>query len=442
MALGAVLALGGGSAAIADDLSGFDMPSLTALTPSFYGVFPSFPENWSDLPVQIKLSESAGYNSNILSTPQLTGATLSPYGRPIGGWESTSTYGISTKGNWGSDQFFADATYGMDRYLNNDVLNQQRNSVDAGLNWNYTSKCSGKLVASEETASSLPGQQVGINVINSTTTIGFNETAKCIVSGEYAAIFNSGVNSSTNTATFNSGVNSSTNTATLDRFNNFQSVFVAAGMSYAVSDTNSLELLATITGTDYTNRQTALNSLGLLNNITYDEVNLTYTKNISPLLAVTASVGVVGTRDTYFSLNLPSGWEPQYSLSVTWSATPKLDLTAAVSRTVSPPTNIISNLEISEGGNFGVTYRATPKVTLAASVSASHATAAFSGPAVTAFGTTQNTNTYGGTASLAYAITPFLAANLSYQYTKSTYTQSNLVTPTSVVLLSLNFNPH
>ncbi len=429
MALGAVLALGGGSAAIADDLSGFDMPSLTALTPSFYGVFPSFPENWSDLPVQIKLSESAGYNSNISSTPELSGVTLSPYGRPIGGWESTSTYGISTKGNWGSDQFFADATYGMDRYPNNDVLNQQHNSVDAGVNWNYTSKCSGKLVGSEQTTPSLPGQQVGINVINSTTTIGFNETAKCIVSGEYAAIFNS-------------GVNNSTNTATLDRFNNFQSVFVSAGMSYAVSDTNNLQLLATITGTDYTDRQIALNSLGLLNNITNDEVNLTYTKNISPLLAVTASVGVVGTRDTYFSLNLPSGWEPQYSLSVTWSATPKLDLTAAVSRTVSPPTNIISNLEISEGGNFGVTYHATPKVTLAASVSASHATAAFGGPAVTAFGTTQNTNTYGGSASLAYAITPFLAANLSYQYTKSTYTQSNLVTPTSVVLLSLNFNPH
>ena len=41
---------------------------------------------------------------------------------------------------------------------------------------------------------------------------------------------------------------------------------------------------------------------------------------------------------------------------------------------------------------------------------------------------------------MAYTITPFLAANLSYQYTKTAY--SNFTTNDSLILLALNFNPY
>ena len=49
-------------------------------------------------------------------------------------------------------------------------------------------------------------------------------------------------------------------------------------------------------------------------------------------------------------------------------------------------------------------------------------------------------HSYGANAKMAYAITPFLAANLSYQYTKTVH--ANLTTNDSLILLALNFNPY
>jgi hypothetical protein len=49
-------------------------------------------------------------------------------------------------------------------------------------------------------------------------------------------------------------------------------------------------------------------------------------------------------------------------------------------------------------------------------------------------------NSYGLQAAIAYAMTPFLAANLSYQYTRTV--QTNFVTPSSLVLLNLSFAPY
>ena len=110
-----------------------------------------------------------------------------------------------------------------------------------GVNWVYLSRCAGKLIASEATALSEPGQQVGVNVINSVTSTNFNETSKCIVTGDYSAILNV-------------GTTTSTNSAAEDKFNDFQSEFVAAGMTYNVTQTDSLELLGTLTGTSYNQR--------------------------------------------------------------------------------------------------------------------------------------------------------------------------------------------
>ena len=204
--------------------------------------------------------------------------------------------------------------------------------------------------------------------------------------------------------------------------------------------------MATVTGTKYTSRTTVLNSLGLLSNITEDEVNLTYTKNFSPNLALTASYGVVGVRNGSFTLEPASGFEPIYSAAVTWTATPKLGLTASASKTVAPPTSIIASLEVTESASLGLTYSLTPKLLLAAGVSASYSsgftTAVASGssisPSFSAF--TAPVHGYSANASINYTITPFITANLSYTYSKSV--QANLVTPVSVVLLALTFAPH
>jgi Putative beta-barrel porin 2 len=203
--------------------------------------------------------------------------------------------------------------------------------------------------------------------------------------------------------------------------------------------------LATVTGTNYPVRPFNISSQGLSSNITEDQLNLTYTKNFSPNLSVTASYGVVGVRNGSFSLEPASGFEPVYSLLVNWTATPKLGLTASASKAVSPPTSIIANVQVTESANLSLTYSLTPKLLLAAGVQASRASGAFGAltnpsvlnPVFQPFAA--NSNYYSANASINYTITPFVTANLSYTYTKTV--QSNLVTPTNVVLLTLTFAP-
>ena len=423
--------LGGASAVHADDLDTSDAPSAMSVAPAMYGVFSRVPENWSDLPVQLKFSQTVGYNSNVLGVPS-NGAALG-FGSPIGTFESISTAGASTKAYWEGQQFFADGSISLYQYPEASFLNALANSFDIGDNWTYGSKCSGKLIGSEEKSPAQPGEQVGFNVLNTTTTIALNETSNCIISGEYSFVLNS-------------GVTDTTNSAALDQLNNSQSEFIAAGITYSDSQTNSLQFLTTVTGTNYTDRAAVLSSQGLFPNITEDQVNLTYTKNFSPNLALTASYGVVGTRNASFTLEPASGFEPVYSLSTTWTATPKLGLTASASKTVAPPTSILANLQVSESANLGLTYSLTPKVLLAAGVSASYSsgftTALATGTSISPTSSvfTASAHYYSANASLNYTITPFVTANLSYTYTKSV--QANLVTPTNVIVLALTFNPY
>jgi hypothetical protein len=420
LTLGAVLMLGGASGVQGQDLSAFG----AAAAPSFVGVLPNLPQNWSDLPLQFKVSEAVGYDSNILNTP----TQASAFGlRPIAAFESISDYGASTKWYIGGDQFFANGSLGFNRYLNHTNFNTQHDSANIGVNWIYGSKCTGQLIASEQTAESLPGQQVSVNAINSVTTVAFNETAKCGVTGNYAAIFNS-------------GTTNSTNSAPLDQLNNFQSKFVAAGITYTVSDTNSLQLLATVTGTNYSNRPISMSNVGLLRNFTDDQVNFSYNKQFDPNLSLVASIGVVGVKNSGFTFSPATGFVPDYSLSVSWSATPKLSVTATLARSVAPPTSIIANLQVSEIARLGVTYQFTPKVSIGASVNVGSNNRSFTTTTVSALGQTGNERVYGAQAMMTYAMTPFLQASLSCTYSKTV--QSGLTTPTSIALMTVNYAPY
>ena len=425
--------LGGASALHADDLSVSGAPLPSTIAPPMYGVFSRVPENWSDLPLQLNFKESFGYNSNILNTPQTRSGANAGFGQPLGSPVSISNFGAATKYYWEGQQFFADGSLGMYQYYRDNHLNSQANSFDIGDNWTYGHRCSGKLILSERTSPAEPGQQVGFNVQNRLTTISFNETGTCLASGNYAFVLNS-------------GTTRSTNSAAIDKLNDFRSVFVAAGITYTVSETNSLQLLTTVTGIDFTNRQTTVSNVGLFNNITEDQIGLTYTKNFGPNVAVIASGGVVGVRDGSFSLEPASSFEPVYSLSATWAATPKLHLAAALSRTVSPPTSVLANIQVTENANLRLDYSLTPKVLIAATVSASRSSGNFGG--TPGFSTStpinrvfaSNSDYYSANASINYAMTPFVTANLSYTYNKTV--QSNLVTPTNVVLLAVTYSPY
>jgi hypothetical protein len=427
LTLGAIVTLAGLGASRADEVY---LPSLWSFLSATTEIFPRGPENWADLPLQLHLSEQAGYNSNIANTPTGPGVS-SLIGHPIGSWESISTYGASFKEEVGAHQLFADGSWGMYRYLNNDFFNSAHSSVDIGDNFTG-SKCSGTVRAYETSSPSLPGQQIGVNVINTVTTIGATENGRCIITGNYSGIFNS-------------GINNSTNSAALDKFNDYRSGFVAAGMSYTVSETNSLQVLATITGTNFTNRQVFLNQVNqnnLSNNLTTDQVMATYTKNFGPTIALNAQLGLLGFSNANWDFGLPHTILPQYAFSAQWNVTPKLALNAAVSRLASAPTSVVSNLQITEAASIGASYAFSPKLSFSANVQSSYDTGAaslfVSNPLLNAFSTAQHN--YGGSAKVVYTITPFLAASLSYQVSKRV--QANLTTNDSLILLALNFNPY
>ena len=175
-----------------------------------------------------------------------------------------------------------------------------------------------------------------------------------------------------------------------------------------------------------------MNNLGLFKKFTEDQVNLSYNKQFDPNLSMVASIGVVGIKEGGFTLAPATGFVPDYSLSVTWSATPKLSLVASLARSVSPPTYIVANLQVSDSARLGVTYQFTPKMTIAASVNVAYNTRGFTATTVNLLGNLRMRVLYGAQATVTYAMTPFLEASLSYQFTKTV--QAGLTTPTSMCL--------
>ena len=325
LTLGAVLMLGGVSGARADDLTGlFDATRNAASLPSWGELIQGIPQNWSDLPVRFNLSESIGYNSNVLGNTASASSLLFPAsGKPIGAFESISSYGLSTSTTWGIHQISFDASAGMTRYINHADLDTYQYAVHGADAWRV-SRCSGSLAASESRSESPFGQSVGFGQINNVTSTAFNETTSCSIAGNYSANFNAGYTNTINSNGSTSLVTSLTPTS-LNRLNNTRAIFVSAGITYSITETDSLQALATITGTHYPGRQNLTQlplvnptALGLVADTTQDAFNVTYTRQLQPNVSLIASAGVLGVRDAPFGLEWPSKIEPQYSLSLNW----------------------------------------------------------------------------------------------------------------------------
>jgi hypothetical protein len=445
LTLAAVATLAGIGAAAADDLSLLNWASIEPLLPATTGMFPNPPDGWNDLPVQFHIAESVGYNSNVGNAPTSFSSTNTIFNnsfKPIGSLVSLSSFGISFTSNQDANQFFGSVSAGMNRYLQDPVLNSINQSASISDRYR-TSKCVGTLNLSEETSPSQPGQQIGINYVNSTTTVAASASANCTLNSNYSTTLSAGLSSSTNSSSGAFFNNTSNNTINLDQTSDYQSAFVTAGINYAVSETNTLGLTATMSGNNYNNRGQALNAFGLVNKITTDSLSATYTRTFSPNFSMSVQFGILGAvANDFFSSRVPTAYQPQYSLTAQWSPTPKLSFSAAVSRSASTPTSILSNLQVSESGSASVNYQWTPKVAVGASVSTSYSFGALTpqetGQVFGFFSSAQRS--YAASAHLGYSITPFLAANLSYSYYRTM--QLYATTNTSVILLAFNFNPH
>jgi hypothetical protein len=415
LTLGVVLTLGAVTGSRGQELSG-------SVTPASGGVvLPAVPENWADLPFRLTASQVVSYNSNISSFP----IGVAPVGAVVGDFNTTTNFGFSTRANIENQHLFLDATFGVIRYLHDVAFNSTVYSLNAGVDWNVTSRCSGTLGVA---LSKSPGQlteQVGTGV-NYTTTTAFNETGKCAVSNGYSFLFNSGLSTLTNSNAQNA-------------LNDSRNSLIAAGIEYA-KGASTITALASISDQNFTNRTAVGNLFGLATETDFHSFTLEYTRQINPNLSVNGLIGLVGVTSG-FTLALPKTLLPIYTLGARWAFTPKLALNVSASRTISPPTTVIANAEQSYNASVGLTYQMTPKVAVTAGGSVGYSTGTFTSvtPNLSPF-LVSTQNNYNLSTGVIYSMTPFLSAGLNASYSERVSNHS--ITPQDIVTVSLNYRPY
>ena len=415
MTLGVVLTLGAVTGSRGQELSG-------SVTPASGGVvLPAVPENWADLPFRLTASQVVSYNSNISSFP----IGVAPVGAVVGDFNTTTNFGVSTRANIENQHLFLDATFGVIRYLHDVAFNSTVYSLNAGVDWNVTSRCSGTLGVA---LSKSPGQlteQVGTGV-NYTTTTAFNETGKCAVSNGYSFLFNSGLSTLTNSNAQNA-------------LNDSRNSLIAAGIEYA-KGASTITALASISDQNFTNRTAVGNLFGLATETDFHSFTLEYARQINPNLSVNGLIGLVGVTSG-FTLALPKTLLPIYTLGARWAFTPKLALNVSASRTISPPTTVIANAEQSYNASVGLTYQMTPKVAVTAGGSVGYSTGTFTSvtPNLSPF-LVSTQNNYNLSTGVIYSMTPFLSAGLNASYSERVSNHS--ITPQDIVTVSLNYRPY
>jgi hypothetical protein len=415
--LAVVLTLGAVSGGRGQELSS----SVTPANGSLDGfVLPSVPGNWADLPFKLTASQNVSYNSNISSFP----IGVAPKGAILGDFTSATNFGFQTRATVSGQQVFLDATFGVIRYLHEVQSNSTVYSLNAGVNWNVTSRCSGTLATSLSKSPAQLSEQVGTG-INYTTTTALNETGKCAVSNGYSLVFNSGLTTLTNSDSINA-------------VNNSRTALIAAGIEYA-KGYSTLTALASNSNANYSNRSGVL---GLSTETDFHSFTLNYTRQINPNLSVSGLIGLVGVTSG-FSLGLPKTLLPIYTISTTWTLTPKLSLSASASRSISPPTTIIANAQQSYNAGMNLSYQLTPKVAISAGGSVDYSTTSFtSSTAATGLSSffSSSQNTYNLNTGLNYSMTPFLSAALSASYSERV--ANHEITPQDIVTVSLNYRPY
>jgi Putative beta-barrel porin 2 len=415
--LAVVLTLGAVSGGRGQELSS----SVTPANGSLDGfVLPSVPENWADLPFKLTASQNVSYNSNISSFP----IGVAPKGAILGDFTSATNFGFQTRANVSGQQVFLDATFGVIRYLHEVQSNSTVYSLNAGVNWNVTSRCSGTLATSLSKSPAQLTEQVGTG-INYTTTTALNESGKCGVANGYSLLFNSGLTTLTNSDATNA-------------VNNSRTALIAAGIEYA-KGYGTLTALASNSNANFSNRSGVL---GLATETDFHSFTLNYTRQINPNLSVSGTIGLVGVTSG-FSLGLPKTLLPIYTISGTWTLTPKLSLNASASRSIAPPTTVIANAQQSYSAGMNLSYQLTPKVAISAGGSVDYSTTSFtSSTAATGLSAFffSSQNNYSLSTGLNYSMTPFLSAGLSASYSERV--ANHQITPQDVVTVSLNYRPY
>lgn len=390
--LAALLSTGGVSQAL-------DAPPLPVKAANDDGWRPASQDpNWIDnLPFKILFNQSLGYNDNLLLLPN----GVAPSGNEKrGDAYSTTTFGLFSRFPLEGGAFFVNGTYGVQRYQHDTTLNSSNYALNAGMDWVFTSRCSGTLVGSA-TQAQAPIELLTSFSVNNIRTAAFNETAKCSVADHINLILNSGISRS----------NNSLETLVI---NDFDQKFVTGGLEYDYGDLNTIGVRTTLTKTDYINR-TPISAPGLATNLDQIEYAFYVHRVLTAKLSVDGNVGVV--QSTTSSPGLSSTFtNPTYGMKVRWEATPKLAFEALFSQTVTPPQNIVADFQRTRSETLTAIYLFSPKLSFTWSIGI----AELSNP--TSSGINQspilvNQKDYFSDLRAIYQITPLINATGEYRYT-------------------------
>src|SRR5260221_8630418 len=106
--------------------------------------------NWIDnLPFKVLFDQSLRYNDNLLLLPN---GAAAPANAQRGDAYSVTTFGLFSRFPLGANTFFANGTYGLSRYEHDTGLNSSNYNLNAGMDWVFTSRCSGTVIGSERQA--------------------------------------------------------------------------------------------------------------------------------------------------------------------------------------------------------------------------------------------------------------------------------------------------
>ena len=333
-----------------------------------------------------------------------------------------TTVGLFSRFPLGADTFFVNGTYGFSRYAHDTTLNSSNYVLNGGLDWVFTSRCSGTLIGSDR-QSQAPIEELTSFNVNNIRTAAFNEAAKCRVSDNINLVLNSGI----------SRTNNSLDTLAI---NDFNQKFVLGGIEYAIADLNTIGVQATFRTTDYFNRSLAATP-SLSTNLDQKSYELYYRKILSAKLEVDATVGVM--QSTLSSpIESSSFSNPTYSVSVKWAATPKLVFQALLSQSVAPPQNIVADFEKIRTESLTASYLFSPRLTFAWTLGLS----TLKNPTVSGVGGSSilmDQRVVFSDLRAIYQITPLINATGEYRYTDRKDETTGLKSTSNLFLVGLTY---
>jgi hypothetical protein len=392
----------------------------------------SYTFNWSDFPLKLRLGQTLTYNDNVLG---LAHGQPTPFKFSRGDLYSLTSFGASSKLYFDAQQFFFDGNYGLLRYKKDTSLNNSQYSFDGGVNWNLTSRCSGRLVAAANKYQTPIEEQVGAGV-NTVRTESANETAKCRLTANVSAILDSGWSSTRNSQVVSSA-------------NNNTAAFVRGGLEYAATHVDTFQVLATFTDRRFTERSGPVTATaGLANQVDQADYLIRYERLFSAKLTFDGSVGLSEITPSSSVSAVPTSARtvPVYSASLLWNATPKLSFGLAAARSVGSPTSVIANAEILDSRSLTVDYLFSPKLSFQAGLAQSNSNASSVGGVNTRIGVINQLTVQNNQRSIStfvkafYRMTPFLSVTASYRYADRKSGASD--TTANIFLIGLNYSPY